>query len=200
VNHFLVVALLISSYAAQARAETPSSPDSAAGLAKAVTPPGGWPLSTHAGELLLTVANGVTLFDEPRNDLRAALGPEAGSAIGLDHPGFPSPCERAVAADLFEINLRVELARLDAAEQESRAQEIEWAKSMIPAEGLRFRGGRVLTGDAAIRWILAHPADFDPNLAHRQVLKSQARAAFTKMLRMAAADVRAANRACRVGR
>src|SRR5450432_2067599 len=97
VNHLLAVVALISICAVPARAETPAS-ESDAPRAGAATPPGGWPLPTPAAHLLLTVAGGVTLFDEPRNDLRAALGPDAGKAVGLDHPGFPSPCERATAA------------------------------------------------------------------------------------------------------
>jgi hypothetical protein len=150
--------------------------------------------------LLLLVATGGTLFDSGRTTLRDTLGPEAAKAIGLDHPGYPSPCERAMAAAYWEANARAQAATLEAAEQQSHAQEVQWATAMIPAGGLRFRGGRVLTGDSAVRWILAHPADFDPELAHRLVLKSRARASITKFLRTAVADARSAERACRAGR
>jgi hypothetical protein len=163
-------------------------------------PPGTPPLTEANTKLLIAVAGGASLFDSKRDELRAALGPETARAIGLDHPGFPSPCERAVAAAYYEEELRTMVGELDAVEKQAHDQEVQWAASMVPAEGIRFRDGRVLRGDSAVRWILAHPGDFDPELAHRQVLKTQARASLTKVLRKAGADARAAKRACRVGR
>lgn len=201
-KEYLLAAALVSAFVcpSQARADQPLNRDIGTARVETVTPPGGWPLPPPAVHLLLAVASGATLFDTGRVTLRAALGPEAAEAIGLDHPGYPSPCERALAAAYCEKNARTLVVQLDAIEEESRAQEIRWARSMVPSEGIRFRGGRVLTGDLAVRWILAHPADFDPDLAHRKALKSQARASLAKILRSAVADARAAERACRAGR
>jgi len=199
---FLLATVFVSAFVCppQARADrSPSRKIEAASVVTA-TPPGGWPLPQPAVQLLLAVASGATLFDASRATLRAALGPEAAEAIGLDHPGYPSPCERGMAAAYYEKNVRTLVAQLDAIEEEGRAQEIQWARSMVPPEGIRFRGGRGLTGDSAVRWILAHPGDFDPELAHRKALKSSARASLAKLLHNAVADTRAAERACRVGR
>jgi hypothetical protein len=198
----LLVAVLVGGFVRtpEARGDQPTSRAPNATQAVTITPPGGWPLPTAVVHLLLAVASGATLFETPRDTLRGALGQEVARTIGLDHPGYPSPCERAMAAALYEKNARTLVAQLEATEEESRAQEIQWARSMVPPEGIRFRGGRVLTGDAAVRWILAHPGDFDPDLAHRKALRSDARASLTRVLRDAVANSRAAERACRVGR
>ena len=201
-NDFILAAALVSTlvWAPQARADRPHSrPLEAVGVVTP-NPPGGWPLPPASAELLLAVASGVSLVDTARDTLRSALGSDGAQAIGLNHPGFPSPCERAFAAACWEKNARASIAQLGAIEEHSQAQEIEWARSMVPPEGIRFRGGRVLTGELAVRWILAHPADFDLELAHRKALKSQARASLAKVLRSAAADARATEHACRVGR
>ena len=198
----LVVVVVV--YGVQSRADLPAGvPESSEFLAVRAgrtRPPTSWPLPKAVGELLLLVASGGTLFDAGRATLRATLGTEAARAIGLDHPGYPAPCERAMAAAYREADARASVAELDALEEQSHAQEVEWATAMIPAGGIRFRGGRVLTGDSAVRWILAHPADFDPDLAHRFALKSRARVALTKLVRTAVADARSAERACRTGR
>jgi hypothetical protein len=201
-NAFLLAIAFVSVLvcAPQARADqSPSRRIEDPSVATA-TPPGGWPLSPPAVHLLLAVASGVTLVDTGRATLRAALGPEASEAIGLDHRGYPSPCERAMAAAYNEKNARTLVAQLEAIEEEGRAQEIQWARSMVPHDGIRFRGGRVLTGDSAVHWILAHPSDFDPELAHRRALKFSARASLAKVLRSAVADARTTKRACRLGR
>lgn len=199
-----LLVILVVTCAVQARAELPTGvpeySEFQAARAGITTPPTSWPLPKAAGELLLAVASGVTLFDDGRATLRATLGPQAARAIGLDHPGYPAPCERAMAAAYREADARAAVAELEALEEKSHAQEVEWATAMIPAGGIRFRGGRVLTGDSAVRWILAHPADFDPDLAHRLTLKARARAALTKLVRTAVADARSAERACRTGR
>lgn len=116
--------------------------------------------------LLDYVVDGVDLLPEPRENLRAIISPELAASIGLNHPGFPRPCERAIAASAVLEMLRTFQNGFTEELREGHRQTIEMARALVPPNGLVV-GRRTLTGDSAVTWVLSHPVKYSFALADR---------------------------------
>lgn len=145
--------------------------------------------------LLEMVVDGVDLLPEPREKLRAAVAPEVAPGIGLDHRGFPRPCERANAAGVLVQAISALQDELGDLLAQSRAQATEEARALVPSAGLVV-GRRTLTGAQAVDWILAHPAKYSFSLADRRTLDRQAIAAVDRVVQGATKSIKAAVRSC----
>jgi hypothetical protein len=153
------------------------------------------PDALHDVMMLSYVVDGVDLLPEPRKNLRAIISPELAAAIGLNHPGFPRPCERAIAASTvldmlgtFQNGFAEEL-------REGHRQTIEMARAVVPPKGLVV-GRRTLTGDTAVSWVLSHPVKYSFALADRVTVEKHTVDSIDRLTNDFVKSCKAAVRAC----